>query len=214
MAHNHDLRSLFPNRVAAVLRWQDGTQALQAARTAAASGIGSVEITSGTPDAFAIIAELRREFGESCAVGAGTIVDRHLAEQAVEAGAEYLVTPYLMPEVAPVAAEAGLLLVMGATTPSEIAAAQGAGAGLVKVFPAAPIGGPAYIRAIRGPMPDVPIWVSGGVGIEDVGSYLEAGAQVVGLTNALFRPDILEAGNWNALTELCRSVFVAEGVPA
>ena len=146
--------TLFPNRLAAVIRWWSAEEAYQAFLTAARSGMGSVEVTSGTPQAFELISRLRAEAGDSCAVGAGTITDSSLAERAVASGAQYLVTPYLAPEVVPVARESGLLPVMGATTPSEIAQAVAAGAGLVKVFPAAPIGGPAYIQAVRGPRPD------------------------------------------------------------
>ena len=203
---------LFPNRLAAVIRWSDAEEAYQAVLTAARAGVGSVEITSGTPQAFELIARLRAEVGDSCAVGAGTITDAGLAEMAVASGAQYLVTPYLASAVAPVAREAGLLLVMGATTPSEIAQAVAAGAGLVKVFPAAPIGGTAYIQAVRGPMPNVPLWVSGGVGITDVAAYLKVGVRVVGLTNDLFRAELLSAHDWEGVGRLCQQALAAAGV--
>ena len=205
------LDELFPNHLAAVIRWKDADQAYQAVLAAARAGVGSVEVTSGTPGAFGIISRLRKEVGSGCAVGAGTITDTNLARQAIDSGAQYLVTPYLVPEVAGMTHAAGLLLVMGATTPSEIAQAQAAGADLVKVFPAAPIGGPAYIQAVRGPMPDVPLWVSGGVGIADVGAYLKAGAQVVGLTNDLFRADLLTSGSTAEITALCHEALRAAG---
>ena len=115
-------------------------------------------------------------------------------------------------EVVPVARESGLLLVMGATTPSEIAQAVAAGAGLVKVFPAAPMGGPAYLQAVRGPMPEVPLWVSGGIRILDVAAYLKAGAQVVGLTNDLFRPELLSTHAWDEIERLCQQALLAAGV--
>ncbi|MHB1575906.1 MAG: bifunctional 4-hydroxy-2-oxoglutarate aldolase/2-dehydro-3-deoxy-phosphogluconate aldolase [Candidatus Dormibacteria bacterium] len=204
----------FPNHLAAVIRWGDPETAYQAVLTVARAGLGSVEITSGTPRAFELIRRLRDEVEDSCVVGAGTITDAALALKAVESGAQYLVTPYLVPEAAAVAREAELMLVMGATTPSEIAQAQALGAGLVKVFPAAPIGGPAYIQAVRGPMPDVPLWVSGGVGIKDVAQYLKAGVQVVGLTNDLFRPEILTSGAWDRLTDLCQQALAEAGVRA
>jgi 2-dehydro-3-deoxyphosphogluconate aldolase/(4S)-4-hydroxy-2-oxoglutarate aldolase len=182
--------------------------------TAARAGVGSVEITSGTPGAFELIRRLRQEVKDSCVVGAGTITDAGLARLAVESGAQYLVTPYLVPEAAAVAREGQLFLVMGATTPSEVAQAQALGADLVKVFPAAPIGGPAYIRALRGPMPEVPLWVSGGVGIKDVAEYLQAGAQAVGLTNDLFRADVLTSQAWDRLADLCQQALTEAGVPA
>ena len=204
--------TLFPNRLAAVIRWWSAEEAYQAVLTAARSGMGSVEVTAGTPQAFELISRLRAEVGNSCTVGAGTITDFSLAERAVASGAQYLVTPYLAPEVVPVARESGLLLVMGATTPSEIAQAVAAGAGLVKVFPAAPMGGPAYLQAVRGPMPEVPLWVSGGIRILDVAAYLKAGAQVVGLTNDLFRPELLSTHAWDEIERLCQQALLAAGV--
>lgn len=211
MTTSAQIASEFPTRLAAVIRWGDPDQAYRAVAAAARAGIGSVEVTSGTPQWEEIIGRLRAELGESCRVGAGTITSPELAERAVVAGAQYLVTPYLVPEVAPVASAAGRLLVMGATTPTEIAQALTAGAQLVKVFPANPIGGPAYIRAVRGPMPDAPLWVSGGVGIGDIGAYLDAGAQVVGLTNDLFRASLLETGDWQEVEALTRTALRAAG---
>ncbi|MGA7362198.1 MAG: bifunctional 4-hydroxy-2-oxoglutarate aldolase/2-dehydro-3-deoxy-phosphogluconate aldolase [Candidatus Dormiibacterota bacterium] len=206
---NSQLSSLFPRRLAAIIRWNDREQAAQAATAAARAGIGSVEITTGTPGAFELIRELRSraELRDSCAFGAGTVTDGELANRAIEAGAQYLVTPYLVPAVAEVARNAGVPLVMGALTPSEIARAEELGAQLIKVFPAAPVGGPAYIRAVRGPMPHTPLWVSGGVLVDDCEDYLRAGADVVGLTNDLFRPELLLASDWDGLTRLCEQAL-------
>lgn len=211
MSSSQSLANLFPNRLAAVIRWSDAEEAYQSVLAAARSGIGSVEITSGTPGAFELITRLRQEVADSCAVGAGTITDAALAHDAIAAGAQYLVTPYLVPEVAPIAAAAGVFLAMGATTPTEIAQAEALGADLVKVFPAGVIGGPAYIRAIRGPMPKVPLWVSGAVGIGEIGAFLDAGVQVVALTNDLFRPDLLKAHDWAGIEKLAEQALRAVG---
>ena len=200
--------------MAAIIRWHDHYQAGQAATVAARAGVGSVEITAATPGAFELIRELRarQDLGHDCAFGAGTVTDAEIANRAIEAGAQYLVTPYLVPAVAEVATRAGVPLVMGALTPTEIARAEELGAELVKVFPAAPVGGPAYIRAVRGPMPNTPLWVSGGVLIDDCAEYLRAGADVVGLTNDLFRPELLISEDWDGLTSLCRRALAAVAV--
>jgi 2-dehydro-3-deoxyphosphogluconate aldolase/(4S)-4-hydroxy-2-oxoglutarate aldolase len=212
MSSSEALTTLFPHRLAAVIRWPDAEEAYQAVLAAARAGIGSVEITSSTPRVFELVPRLRKEVGDSCAVGIGTITDASLARDAIAASAQYLVTPYLVPEVAPIAAAAGVFLAMGATTPTEIAQAEAAGAGLVKVFPAGAIGGPGYIKAVRGPMPKVPLWVSGAVGIGDVAAFLEAGVQVVALTNDLFRPDLIAAHDWAGIEKLTRQALSAAGV--
>jgi 2-dehydro-3-deoxyphosphogluconate aldolase / (4S)-4-hydroxy-2-oxoglutarate aldolase len=205
-----EISELFPHRLAAIVRWHDQDQATQAALVAAEAGVGSVEITTGTPGAFELIRYLRSHSqAGGCAIGAGTLTDSELARRAIDAGAQYLVTPYLVPAVAEVAARSGIPLVMGALTPTEIARAVELGARLVKVFPVAPVGGPAYIKALRGPMPDTPIWVSGGVLIEDCEEYLRVGTDVVGLTNDLFRPEMLMAEDWSGLKALCEVVLGA-----
>lgn len=206
--------ALFPKRLAAIIRWNDRDQAAHAAEVAARAGVGSVEITAATPGVFELIRDLRsrQDLGHECSFGAGTVTDAAVASRAIEAGAQYLVTPYLVPAVAEVARQAGVPLVMGALTPTEIARAEELGAQLVKVFPAAPVGGPAYIRALRGPMPNSPIWVSGGVEVENSLEYLRAGADVVGLTNDLFRPELLMSEDWAGLTSLCeRALMLAAG---
>jgi 2-dehydro-3-deoxyphosphogluconate aldolase/(4S)-4-hydroxy-2-oxoglutarate aldolase len=209
-----EVARLFPRRIAAVIRWHDREQAREAALVAAGAGVGSVEITGGTPGALELITELRDRPGLGCAFGVGTITDPELAQRAIDAGAQYLVTPYLVPAVALVAARSRVPVVMGALTPTEIARAEELGAQLVKLFPAAPVGGPAYVRAIRGPMPAVPIWVSGGVRIDDVEDYLAAGTDVVGLTNDLFRPELLQARDWQGLAALCARALAAAGFTA
>ncbi len=205
-----EVTALFPRRLAGVIRWQNSEQAWQAARTAATAGLGSIEIAVSTVGAFELVERLRHS-ENGCAVGAGTITDAATAQAAIDAGAQYLVTPFLVPPVAPIAAAAGVPLVMGALSPSEIVRAQELGAKLVKVFPAAPVGGPDYVRALRGPLPQVPLWVSGGVAVADCAAYLEAGADVIGLTADLFRPDLMATEDWQGLRELCQRALRAVG---
>ncbi|HET7338808.1 MAG TPA: 2-dehydro-3-deoxyphosphogluconate aldolase, partial [Candidatus Dormibacteraeota bacterium] len=107
------------------------------------------------------------------------------------AGASFVVTPVLLPEVAEACRQEDMLCVLGALTPTEIYQARLAGAALVKVFPIAPVGGPRYVEALNGPLAGVPFWVSGGVPIDDIGAYLRLGVKVVGLTASLFPPEAL-----------------------
>lgn len=124
-------------------------------------------------------------------VGAGTVVTPALAAQAQAAGASFLVTPHVVPDVAHAARQRDLGLLMGALTPTEIAQALALGSAAVKVFPAGMLG-PEYFRQLRGPYPDAPLLAVGGVGAENLGAYLNAGALGAGIGGALTR------ANWSA----------------
>src|SRR5438046_1140489 len=115
--------------------------------------------------------------------------------QSKQAGASFVVTPVLLPEVAEACRKEDILCVLGALTPTEIYQARLAGAALVKVFPITPVGGPRYIESLNGPLAGVPFWVSGGVPIEDIGAYLRLGVKAVGLTGSLFPAEALATGN-------------------
>ena len=117
--------------------------------------------------------------------------------EAKDAGASYVVAPVVLPEVAEACRQEDMLCVLGGLTATEIYQARLAGAGLVRVFPAGPVGGPEYIRALNGPMGGVPLLVSGGVAIEDVGAYLRLGVKAVCLTAALFPAEALAARDWD-----------------
>jgi 2-dehydro-3-deoxyphosphogluconate aldolase/(4S)-4-hydroxy-2-oxoglutarate aldolase len=128
-----------------------------------------------------------------------TVWDPGAVEEAKDAGADYIVTPVLLPDVAEACRKEGLVCIMGALTPTEIYQARLAGAALVKVFPINPVGGLEYIRALNGPMGGVPYYVSGGVEIAHVADYIRLGVRVVGLTNALFSPEVLAHKDWDGI---------------
>jgi 2-dehydro-3-deoxyphosphogluconate aldolase/(4S)-4-hydroxy-2-oxoglutarate aldolase len=134
-------------------------------------------------------------------VGVGTVWDPGAVQEAKEAGASFVVTPVVLPEVAAACREHDILCVLGALTPTEIYAARLAGAAVVKVFPIAPVGGPRYIESLNGPLGGVPFWVSGGVAIDDIGPYLRLGVRAVGLTSALFPPDALAHRDMDRIRE-------------
>jgi 2-dehydro-3-deoxyphosphogluconate aldolase/(4S)-4-hydroxy-2-oxoglutarate aldolase len=119
----------------------------------------------------------------------GTVTTLARACEAVDAGAEFVVTPNCDPEVARTARQAGLFLVLGALTATEVVAAHELGADVVKVFPLPPVGGPAYLRAIRQPLGDIPMMASGGYGFEEIPAYLEAGAVAFGIGPPLLGSD-------------------------
>jgi 2-dehydro-3-deoxyphosphogluconate aldolase/(4S)-4-hydroxy-2-oxoglutarate aldolase len=170
--------------IVAVVRHPDRAEAARQARLFAACGLEAIEITFTVPDAPALVRELlaeRRADGPPW-IGMGTVTTPARARAAVAAGAEFLVTPNVDREVAAIARGAGLYLVMGALSPTEIVAADAAGADLIKVYPLPPVGGPRYLSTVRQPLGDVaPMLAGGGFGIEEIPEYRAAGAVAFGV---------------------------------
>ncbi|TMB46391.1 MAG: 2-dehydro-3-deoxyphosphogluconate aldolase [Chloroflexi bacterium] len=191
----------FPNRVCGVLRTQDADAGFQACLAAMEGGVQTIEITTTVPSCFDMIRGLRATTMGRYPVGVGTVWDPGAVQEAKEAGASFVVTPVVLPEVAAACREHDILCVLGALTPTEIYAARLAGAAVVKVFPIAPVGGPRYIESLNGPLGGVPFWVSGGVAIDDIGAYLRLGVRAVGLTSTLFPPDALAHRDMDRITE-------------
>lgn len=191
----------FPNRLCGVLRTEDAAAGFQACLAALEGGVQTIEITTTVPSCFELIRGLIATTGGRYAVGVGTVWDPGAVREAKEAGASFVVTPVVLPEVADACRQEDVLCVLGALTPTEIYQARLAGAKLVKVFPVQPVGGPRYVEALNGPMGGVPLWVSGGVQIEDIGAYLRLGVRAVGLTGALFPADALARKDVKAVRE-------------
>jgi 2-dehydro-3-deoxyphosphogluconate aldolase / (4S)-4-hydroxy-2-oxoglutarate aldolase len=181
----------FPNRLCGVLRTENAEAGFQACLAAMEAGVQSIEITKTVPSCFELIKGLIATTFGRYPVGVGTVWDPGAVKEAKAAGASFVVTPVVLPEVAEACRQEDMLCVLGALTPGEIYQARLAGATLVKVFPIAPVGGPRYIDALNGPLAGVPFWVSGGVPMEDIGAYLRLGVKVVGLTASLFPPEAL-----------------------
>lgn len=185
------IEEVFPNRLCGVLRTADADAGFQACLSAVEGGVRTIEITKTVPSCFELIRGLIATTGGRYPVGVGTVWDPGAVTEAKEAGASFVVTPVVLPEVADACRHEDILCVLGALTPTEIYQARLAGATLVKVFPVAPVGGPAYVEALNGPLGGVPLWVSGGVAIEDIGAYLRLGVRAIGLTGSLFPADAL-----------------------
>jgi 2-dehydro-3-deoxyphosphogluconate aldolase/(4S)-4-hydroxy-2-oxoglutarate aldolase len=198
---------IFPNRVAGVIRAPSYEIARDACLAGLEGGLGTVEVTTSVPNWESAVRELVA--ASSAPVGVGTVLDAATVERAKAAGAGFIVTPVLVPEVATACRRLDLFCVLGAASPTEIYQARQAGADVVKVFPIASLGGPDYLRYLAGPLPGLPLWVSGGVGIEDVNAYLRLGVSAVGLTTAVFPPELLKAGDWNGIRELARRASAA-----
>lgn len=193
------IETIFPNGVCGVLRTDDADAGFQACLAAISGGIGTIEITTTVPSCFEMVRGLLATTGGTTPIGVGTVWDPGAVRDAKDAGADFVVTPVLLPDVAEACRQEDLLCVLGALTPTEIYQARLAGAALVKVFPITPVGGIEYIRALQGPMGNVPYWVSGGVEIGHIADYLRLGVKAVGLTNSLFSPEALAHRDMDAI---------------
>lgn len=178
------LDRLLAGGVIAVLRARDVKGLVPVARALHAGGVRTLEITLTTPGAVDGIAELARA-GDGMLVGAGTVLDAAAARSVLDAGARFIVSPTLEPEVIRVCQERAVPCIPGALTPTEILAAWRAGAPLVKLFPAAQVG-PAFVRDLLAPLPFLRIVPSGGVTLDSVGDWIRAGAAAVSVGSALF----------------------------
>ena len=159
---------------------------LEACRAAARGGLRALEITLTTPGALQAISELSRDPG--LIVGAGTVLSVDDARRVADAGGRFALSPVFDPEVVDAIESLGLFAVPGAATPTEILAAHRHGAQLVKVFPAGALGGPAYLRAIRGPLPQVPLAATSGPDSLNMADYFAAGISVAGVGAEVFGP--------------------------
>jgi len=179
--------SLRRSPIIGVVRTGSREEAAAQARALAAAGVELVEITFSVPGASGLLRELlaaRPSEGPPW-FGMGTATTAARAREAAAAGAEFLVTPNVSAEVAREARQAGLFLVMGALTPTEIVAANELGADLVKVYPLPPVGGASYLATIRGPLADIAMLAAGGFGVEEIPAYAMAGAVAFGLAAPL-----------------------------
>jgi 2-dehydro-3-deoxyphosphogluconate aldolase/(4S)-4-hydroxy-2-oxoglutarate aldolase len=196
-----DLERIGQEKAIAIIRAGSSQAALEAGRAALDGGLGVVEVTMNTPGALDAIRELAQKPG--ALVGAGTVLDRRTADACMAAGARLIVSPHTDPDLIAHVRSAGALAIPGALTPTEVVRAWQAGAHIVKIFPAVNVGGPEYLRLLRGPLSQVRLMPTGGVTVENATDYLSAGAYAVGLTSALFPPDLLAAADWPAIRERC-----------
>jgi len=174
-----------------------------AAETVYAAGIPVIEITLTTPGALEVIADVAKRYPDM-AVGAGTVLDDDLARRAIEAGARFLTSPGFVPEVVAYARKADVVVFPGALTPTEIIAAWKAGSDFVKIFPTTPVGGVQYIRALKVPLPQIPLIVSGGVNQVTAREFIAAGATAIGVGGELLPIESLTFRQEDRIHELAR----------
>jgi 2-dehydro-3-deoxyphosphogluconate aldolase/(4S)-4-hydroxy-2-oxoglutarate aldolase len=174
-----------------------------AAEAIAKGGIPIVEITMTVPKAIDVISDMVRN-SPNVIVGAGTVLDLQTARRCLDAGAGFLTSPGLDLRIVEFAVKANILVIAGAMTPTEVITAWQAGSELVKVFPCAPIGGPSYIKALRGPFPQVPLIAAGGVNQETAADFILAGAAALGIGGRLIPKVAVEQRKPEQISELAR----------
>ncbi len=194
--------------VVPVIRVSSPKHAFAAAEAVHAGGIPIVEITMTVPGAVDVIRELSQRAGKDVLVGAGTVLNVAAARQCLDAGAEFLVSPGFDPRVVELAQLQDKLVIAGALTPTEVIAAWSAGVDFVKVFPCSAVGGPKYIRALRAPLPQVPLIATGGISLSTAADYIRAGAMALGVSGELGSKAALESGGAARITDSAR-LYVA-----
>jgi len=176
------------------------------------AGLPICEITLTVPNAIDAIGAVAKRFSGKVLVGAGTVTDAETAKRAAEAGAEFIVTPCLVPEVIEAAHRAGVAVLPGALTPTEVFEAFRWGGDMVKVFPVQSVGGAAYLRALRGPLPDIPLVPTGGVTLANMAELFQAGAAAVGVGTELISQDALVRRDYAAIGALAKQFLAAARV--
>lgn len=192
-------------RVVPVVRTNNAALAERAVSWLRDAGLRVFEITMTIPDAPALIRTLAAD--KDLLIGAGTVADAATARACLDAGARFIVAPWIDPALAAPCREHGAMLMLGAMTPSEVRAAIAAGADVVKIFPASSAGGPGHIRALRSVLPAVALCPTGGIAPTDVAAYLAAGAAFVGMGGALVDEKRIAAGDRAAIESVAREVM-------
>lgn len=161
-------------------------------------GVTSIEVTMESDRAEEIIAETVHAHGNRVLVGAGTVLNVDDCRRAIEAGAQFIVTPALDEEVVTYAVEQGVPIIPGVFTPSEMMRAINLGAEAIKLFPASVVG-PAFIKDVKGPLGHIPIMTTGGITLETAADYIGAGAAAVGTGSALLKKELIASSDWEGL---------------
>ena len=203
MSKESQLRQVLDCGIVAVVRSPDSRQLVEVARALVDGGVSVVEITMSVPGALDVVAQVRKALGDRLLLGAGTILDAETARAALLAGAEYLVAPTLNLDVIRLCRRYDRLVMPGAFTPTEILTAWEAGADIVKVFPADVVG-PAFFKALRGPLPQVRLMPTGGVDLTTAAAFLRAGACCLGVGGQLVEPRAVAEANFDRIRDLAR----------
>lgn len=201
MSRQKDLDRVLTSGLVAIIRASSSEQLVNVARALHDGGIDVLEVTFTVPRAIDVLSAVQKELGNKILLGAGTVLDPETARAAILAGAEFIVSPTVNPEIIKLCNRYDKLCMPGAFTPTEILAAWEAGADIVKVFPSDVLG-PGYLKAVKGPLPQIRLMPTGGVNLKTLRDFVSAGACAVGLGSSLVEKDAVEKGDMNRIRSL------------
>jgi 2-dehydro-3-deoxyphosphogluconate aldolase / (4S)-4-hydroxy-2-oxoglutarate aldolase len=197
------LEFMIEKGVVAIMRASSSEQLLAAADAVKAGGVNAIEVTMTTPGALDVVKQATAKYGDDVLFGVGSVLDPETARAAILAGAQFIVCPTLNLETIRICKRYSVPVIPGAYTPTEALTAWEAGADMVKIFPAS-LGGPAIIKAIKGPLPQIKLVPVGGVNLDTTADFIRAGAEVVGVGGSLVNQKLLEAQDFDKISENAR----------
>jgi len=204
MTRNEIAKRIREIGIVPVVRATSAKQAQLAAEAVCAGGIPVVEITMTVPGAVELIAQLAKTSGAEILIGAGTVLDAETAKRCLDAGAQFIVSPGFDLETVRLVKQQGTLMIAGALTPTEVIGAWKAGSDFVKIFPCGSMGGAKYLKALKAPLPQVPMIPTGGVNLETAAEMIRAGAAALGIGGELVSASALASGDTQPITDAAR----------
>jgi len=192
-----------------VIRVTSANEAIDVADAIKEGGVSLIEITMSVQGAIDVIKELTQKYKDEIIMGAGTVLDPETGRAALLAGAQFIVSPTLNLDLIQLAHRYSAVVIPGAATPTEILTAWNAGADMVKVFPAAQLGGPEYLKALRGPLPQILLVPTGGVNLQNAGAFIKAGAIALGVGGELVDKKAVKEKKFHIITENTRAFLKA-----
>jgi 2-dehydro-3-deoxyphosphogluconate aldolase / (4S)-4-hydroxy-2-oxoglutarate aldolase len=188
-----------------VLRAKSVAQGHAVVKAMIAGGVNIVEVTMTVPGAIDLLKELKREYGNDLLLGSGTVTTAEQCQATIDAGAEFVVSPSLHPDVITVTKKNGKISCPGALTPTEAITAWNAGADYVKIFPCSAVGGASYLKALLAPFPHLKVIPTGGVTLQTAASFIQAGARALGVGSDLVNLAAVDAGHPETITEAAKA---------
>ncbi len=209
MQRNAILSSIIDIGIVAVVRTHSAESAVKSIEALYRGGIRAAEVTMTVQGAIKALEKLTDQFGDQIVLGAGTVLDPETARACMLAGAQFFVTPNLKPATIEVVKRYSKVVMPGALTPTEVVTAWEAGADIVKIFPCGNVGGPKYIKALKGPFPQIEMAPTGGVNLETTADFLRAGACAVAVGGELIDAQTIQEGRYEVFEERAR-LYLAE----